>query len=196
MTFLFFCFFSFWLCDSFACWWKIDVNHSPWLLSNIHSLYTLYSSVPIYSVTLSFSHSDSPPLLPVFTSLFLPNVSLFSHYSNNKNKNVPVLSYSLCTSRFWVLLMPMLPDTFPHPPLLFEGTLSSLCDVIVYESHVTRAEQEIIDRNGVQTGKWGAGKGISTLPVMFLEVCHPLAVIINLEYLWNLCVHCLGHCTL
>lgn len=42
-------FFSFGLCDSFACWWKIDVNHSPWLLSNIHSLYTHYSSVLIYS---------------------------------------------------------------------------------------------------------------------------------------------------
>lgn len=44
--------------------------------------------------------SDSPPLLPVFISLFYPvsfhsNVSLFSHYSNNKNKNLPPPLYSL-----------------------------------------------------------------------------------------------------
>lgn len=36
MTFFFFFLVLFGCAIHFACWWKIDVNHSPWLLS-IHS---------------------------------------------------------------------------------------------------------------------------------------------------------------
>lgn len=86
-----FLFFSFWLCDSFACWWKIDVNHSPWLLSQ-HP-FTLRSL--FFCPDLLFQ--PVTPLLTVLISFFFIRLSLstchrfFSHCSL-KQKNVPVPS--------------------------------------------------------------------------------------------------------
>lgn len=76
-------FFSFWLCDSFACWWKIDVNHSPWLLSQhpftLHSLF--------FCPDLLFQ--PVTPLLTALISFFYPLITFymppfFSHCSRKK----------------------------------------------------------------------------------------------------------------
>lgn len=80
-----------------------------------------------------------------------------------------------------------------HPclhPLLCEGTLSSLCDVIVYKSHVTGAEQEIIDRNGVRCRQESDGQErVLIAPCNVLRISyHRLsnqAVLINS---WGVCV--------
>ena len=152
-------FFSlFWLCDSFACRWKMDVNHSPWLLSNIHSLTIL--SIVLSWFTLSFCLSVIL-ILPVFVSLFYTVIS-FKVVPDDEKKhwNISVPLYSLqvaidsgCYSALSIFFHvfrcpPSLPHLCRQPPLIFEGTLSSLCDVIVHESHVTGGELEIMDRNG------------------------------------------------
>lgn len=115
-----------------------------------------------------FCRLQSPPLLPLsislFLRLFLSNVSLFSFLLRwQKYKYISTIAS-------------------PASSPLVESSLSSLCDVIQYESHVTRIEQEIIDRTGVQ--RWqeseAQGKGFSPPPEMlfFRVLCHLLSNII------------------
>lgn len=97
-------FFSFfWLCNSFACWWKIDVNHSPWLLSNIHSP----STHSILSA-LVCCHSASPPLLPSF-HLLIPLLVFKCRCPillSTQTKSVSKWKKKKrsCTSSFWIFI--------------------------------------------------------------------------------------------
>lgn len=101
-------FFSFGLCDSFACWWKIDVNHSPWLLSNIHSLYTHYSSVLIYShsiliLTLLLCSLFSSPY---FTQFHFIQMSPFSLTTLTTKTKIYLRHCTACKLYFyWVVLL-------------------------------------------------------------------------------------------
>lgn len=48
----------------------------------------------------------------------------------------------------------------PPDPLHLEGALSGLCDVIVYESRVTRAEPETESERGADSEVRGRGKSL------------------------------------
>lgn len=73
---LLFFFFFVWLCDSFACWWKIDVNHSLWRLSSIHSLSLCAILLSWFTVTLTLCLLCFLFSCPNFTLSFLSNVAL------------------------------------------------------------------------------------------------------------------------
>lgn len=95
-----FLFFSFWLCDSFACWWKIDVNHSPWLLSqHPFTMRSLFFCPDLLSQPVT-------PLLTILISFFYPLITFdmppFFPLTAVSNKKCTCTIVSR-TFKFWVL---------------------------------------------------------------------------------------------